>query len=352
MTEQAGAVDASERVWHPIGAIYARRNLDTLIDLAVAVAHNFDRQPTQYLSVDEQLAETMSRFKHLLGRDPDWPDAPQRVALSGSVLDGLAIAMAGLRKAAIVFVERGAGSAEPRLRRAVQEAAQVLRVSGGRVEGAVTAMAERRLGAISGQAAAVLSSQAIYDANGLPSARADGRTGFEPLLNPDLALLYGTINRPTIRPPARRPLAEYKLSTIQRIARHGADAISLALGSEEDDGQLDAAVESAYNWARALQDLEVGIDVARAWLDQAYLFSLEVAERDILPPNPAGDIELESPELNFRAVRDVTVMEAFAEGTSTVSGEICCSSGICSEYCETTRIGFTCRSSGGCICAA
>src|SRR6266542_3571741 len=260
MTEQAGAVDASERVWHPIGAIYARRNLDTLIDLAVAVAHNFDRQPTQYLSVDEQLAETMSRFKHLLGRDPDWPDAPQRVALSGSVLDGLAIAMAGLRKAAIVFVERGAGSAEPRLRRAVQEAAQVLRVSGGRVEGAVTAMAERRLGAISGQAAAVLSSQAIYDANGVP--------------------------------PARRPLAEYKLSTIQRIARHGADAISLALGSVEDDGQLDAAVESAYNWARALQDLEVGIDVARAWLDQAYLFSLEVAERDILPPNPAGDIEL------------------------------------------------------------
>ena len=40
-----------------------------------------------------------------------------------------------------------------------------------------------------------------------------------------------------------------------------------------------------------------GVDIVRAWKDEAYRSSLTDAERGALPENPAGLVELNDPEL-------------------------------------------------------
>jgi mersacidin/lichenicidin family type 2 lantibiotic len=50
------------------------------------------------------------------------------------------------------------------------------------------------------------------------------------------------------------------------------------------------------------------VDVARAWKDAEYRASLTEEERNALPPNPAGDVELSDSEL-----------EAVAGGAADVS---------------------------------
>jgi mersacidin/lichenicidin family type 2 lantibiotic len=324
MGHNAEANEAYGREWHPIGTLYARRALDPVIDVVVAIADDFANCPAKYQRVPDPVADTLGHFRSLVGRDPDWPDAAQRVALSGGVIDGLGVPAAGVRKAAIVFVEQSSATTEPRLRRAAREATDTLRASCEQSEGAAMALAERQLGSLFERAASVLTSEEVTGAFGLEGlpAQPDGRSGLAPFLSPGMVALYEAVRRTTNGTRGRTPAEEQKLGTVQRIARHGADALSMAMDGH-DDGRLDTALESAYNWARALQDLLVGIDVPRAWLDPRYLLSLQTAERDILPPSPAGEIELDTPALQAWAAAAPEM--PYFRGTFTVSNEVCCS---------------------------
>lgn len=182
MGPNAEANEPYGREWHPIGALYARRALDPVIDVVVAIADDFANCPAKYHRVPDRVADTLGGFRSLVGRDPEWPDAAQRVAFSGGVIDGLGVSAAGLRKAAVVFVEQSSATTEPRLRRAAREAADTLRVSCEQSGGAAMALAERRLGSLFERAASVLTSEEVTGAFGLAGlpAQPDGRSGLTP----------------------------------------------------------------------------------------------------------------------------------------------------------------------------
>jgi len=59
------------------------------------------------------------------------------------------------------------------------------------------------------------------------------------------------------------------------------------------------------------------LDIIRAWKDEEYRLSLSDAERAMLPPHPAGGIELTDAEMG-------TIVGVLQAGTFTVRGEICC----------------------------
>jgi mersacidin/lichenicidin family type 2 lantibiotic len=58
-------------------------------------------------------------------------------------------------------------------------------------------------------------------------------------------------------------------------------------------------------------------NIIRAWKDEEYRLSLSDAERAMLPPHPAGEIELTDAEMG-------TIVGGAHADTFTVNGEICC----------------------------
>ncbi len=78
----------------------------------------------------------------------------------------------------------------------------------------------------------------------------------------------------------------------------------------------------------------MGIDVIRAWKDKDYLDSLSQEERQLLPANPAGEVELTDLEL------------ASVIGGNNSYG-VCNSYGICNSYGVCNSYGI-CNSYGVC----
>jgi hypothetical protein len=331
-------MDSEVSSWHPIGSLYAYRALDPVIGLVAAVADDFADRPIRYGPVPEHVADVLSGFSFRMGNDADWPSAPERAALSGRLLDGLAVEAAAVRKAAIVFAEHGTGAAELRLRSAGREAVTALRASCERVEGSPLRLAGRRLGIVFGRARDVLGDPAVAGVFGASPIDADGTSSLLPLLKPEMTVLYDTVTATMTRPEFMRLRYQGRMAAFQRVARHGAETFTRAMAAEDDES-LDAALESAYAWARGLQDIMAGVDVARAWVDRRYLFALQLPERDILPVNPVGEVELDVPGLQVRALEGLphTV-------TLTVDMEICCTTAGC--------VSISCMSSGGCACEA
>ncbi|GIH94325.1 hypothetical protein Psi01_49550 [Planobispora siamensis] len=331
-------MDSQGPAWNPIGSLYAYRALDPVIGLAAAIAGDFADRPIPYSQIPEQIADLLSDFSSRLGNDPDWPAVAERAALSGRVLDGLAVEAAAVRKAAIVFTERGTGAAEPRLRRAAREAVTALQESCERVEGSPMRLADRRLDALFGRARDVLGDPAVAAVFGAAPIHTDGTSSLPPLLGQEMTVLYNAVAATVTRPEFTRLRHQRRMAAFQRVARRGAETFALVMVAKDDES-LDAAMESAYGWARALQDIIAGVDVARAWVDRRYLFALQLPERDVLPVNPGGEVELDVPGLQVMAAEGLphTV-------TLTIDMEICCSTAGC--------VSISCQSSGGCACEA
>jgi hypothetical protein len=87
------ADDASRPQLHPIGRLYAQWVFKFLIDIACAIADDFAERPQHYKVVTNELSDTLSGFRYLLGSHPDWPDTHQRIALfralGGAYLAGI-----------------------------------------------------------------------------------------------------------------------------------------------------------------------------------------------------------------------------------------------------------------------
>ena len=81
-----------------------------------------------------------------------------------------------------------------------------------------------------------------------------------------------------------------------------------------------------HRWADALGDLLTHLDVVRAWTDLTYRATLMTLERDLIPPHPAGEIDLYGTNLGLQSRRF-----GLSVSTETVGGEICCCSG---DYCS------------------
>jgi mersacidin/lichenicidin family type 2 lantibiotic len=137
---------------------------------------------------------------------------------------------------------------------------------------------------------------------------------------------------------------------LQRVAYHGATTIAALADDVSSDEVNEAVIEAAYRWAVALQQLLAGVDPVRAWTDPSYRRILEVAERDILPAHPAGDLQLSGTALDPAGVASALRL---GFDTITFEEEVCCCSGdFCggTDYCGTTDTGFTCRTSSSCLC--
>src|SRR5262245_11087753 len=246
-------MDSQVSAWHPIGSLYAYRALDPVIGLVAAVADDFADRPIPYGPVPEQVADLLSDFSCRLGNDPDWPAAAERAALSGRVLDGLAVEAAAVRKAAIVFTEHGTGAAELRLRNAGLEAVAALRASCEGVQSSPLGLADRRMDTVFGRAREVLGTAAVERPFGAAPVDAEGTSSLLPLLGPEMTVLYDAVAATMTRPEFMRPRHQRRMAAFQRVARRGAETFARVMVAEDDES-LDAAMESAYGWARGLQD--------------------------------------------------------------------------------------------------
>lgn len=330
---------------------YGRWSLDCLVDLAHAISHDYVARPRHYRHIPDDIAEVLSRFRFSTGSDPAWPNGLQRAASYHSLMGPLCQRMASLRASAISVAKSTPGEGSNLLRRAFIDEIDSTRPSLPKPDGNEISAQERSIQGIFDNAVRVLTCKQVAEVFGLPPAPGDGWP-MNGHLDGDAAYLCEEIDKRLMRLGTAGTMTQQKFLVLQRVARFGAQTISethdepVAL---DDVERIDIKVQSAYSWATALRDLLPGIDIVRAWKDQDYRLRLTNVERELLPPNPAGSIELEGTELD-----EVIAAGRFAMGaTSTVAGEVCCCTG---DFCDDdptdpdpnpgpspgTNIGFTC----------
>lgn len=331
----------------PLADLYAQRCLDCVIELVSAVGHDLGERPARYRLLSEAVGERLVALRTATGSQPDWPDATERATLAGRRL-GQALCGFGAttRRAALTYLLHGTDlSAEP-LRRTFEEATQAFRAQRRQLDESQTAGLARRTGKVLTSATEILLSEDLARVMGAPAVP-PGEWPDGGLYSLEAAHLCALISERVARPRPNLALTVRKFSVLQRVAYHGASTIDGLFG---DHRPGDDVIESAYRWTVALQDLLAGFDQIRAWTDPSYRRALEVAERDILPAHPAGDIALTGSALDPASVAGA-VRAGF--DTLTVNDEVCCCSGdFCggSDYCGVTDTGFTCQTSSSCLC--
>jgi mersacidin/lichenicidin family type 2 lantibiotic len=71
----------------------------------------------------------------------------------------------------------------------------------------------------------------------------------------------------------------------------------LSLASHCENSQSDWQDSAAFGRRKVMNGAKSRFDVVRAWKDARYRAALSELERSILPPNPAGTVELSDNEL-------------------------------------------------------
>jgi hypothetical protein len=329
---------------NPLADMYARRALDCIVELVTAFSHDVPANPVAYQSLSEPVRDSLHRFRTLVGNDPEWPNIIDRSTLSGRFMNArYCAANAAARKAAVVYFERGSERVEPSLRRAFVETARGFRPQRAGGDQAHTVDTARRSRTIVREAVEVLLSDDLARVLGVPPVP----PGDWPDGGVYSAEAAATCEAITARIERLHPgvaVTAEKFSQLQRVAHHGGATITALSGDGlDDEASLDAALEAAYNWTLALQELVADLDVLRAWTDLTYRRGLQVIERDMLSTHPSGDLQLTDTPLDPARLGKAFQLSV---GTQTVYGEVCCCSGdLChgSDYCHTTDIGFTCQ---------
>ncbi|MNW60413.1 hypothetical protein D3C74_383990 [compost metagenome] len=117
-----------------------------------------------------------------------------------------------------------------------------------------------------------------------------------------------------------------KFIVLQQIAHYSGLTIGAVLDKSfdlKDPEQTAALFRNALCWAREMQKLYLDINIVRAWKDSDYRRTLEIAELDLIPAHPAGDIDLSGTEL----AREISALGKDIFHDTTRAGDICCSSG-------------------------
>ena len=259
--------------------LYERFVLDSSVDAALGVAHDFRERPTHYRSLPGPIVNTLANFYADTGNAPNWPSTVQRATVFNSCFGGSVLlhttdhafgtAVMGLGAAAAAFIENQVNGSPVGLLFAGQEAARTLRAYIDTVVGgSALADATNRIRAIFGQADDVLRNDEVSRAFGLPAwpvAPVDWPLG--PVGGPfeysgHGALLMETISR------ARHELQEMpqaRFLILQRVAQNGRDTLvrlqgaawqaPVVPGPPPGPADLVDLLGSAYAWGRALRDL-------------------------------------------------------------------------------------------------
>jgi mersacidin/lichenicidin family type 2 lantibiotic len=334
----------------PLADLYAQRCLDPVVELVSALGDDVVKHPSHYRSLPAPVTEGLVELRTSVGTNPDWPDATERATLAGRRLGAsLCGSSAAVRRAAIVYLERGPDRSEGPLRRRFVEQARAFRAQRRLIDEGQTASLARRTGRVFGAASQLLSTEAVARAMGLPAVPQGGWPDGG-IYSLETAQLCGVIAERIERPRRGYTMSVQKFCVLQRVAYHGATTIAALADDVSSDEVNEAVIEAAYRWAVALQQLLAGVDPVRAWTDPSYRRSLEVAERDILPAHPAGDLQLSGTALDPAGVASALRL---GFDTITFEEEVCCCSGdFCggTDYCGTTDTGFTCRTSSSCLC--
>jgi mersacidin/lichenicidin family type 2 lantibiotic len=315
---------------HPLVRIYISRALEPAVEITSALAADFFKRPHHYHRVPEGIAALLSDFQSLSGNHPEWPDSSQRTLMVTKVLSRFGQSLASIRRAAIAFVQRVPSHSTPIASDLFIEEVVRLRVSVQPLEGVALSTMERRNTAMLERALTVLTSPEVSAAFGLPVVPA-GNWPDGGLYSPQLAYLCESVSRTLA---LDKPISQPRFSAFQRAAHYGAITIGGVLDSsftESNSDRFSVVIQAAASWAAALRELLFRIDIVRAWRNPAYRDLLQVLERDLLPPHPAGEIDLAGSGLSPGGFPQL----AFAwYDTQTVDGEICCCSG---DGCETSN---------------
>jgi hypothetical protein len=259
--------------------LYERFVLDSTVDAALGVAHDFRERPTHYRTVPPPIVTALANFYSDTGNQPNWPSAVQRATIYNSCLGNSVLlhandhafgsAAAGLYNAAAAFVENQNNGSPLALLYAGQEAARTLRAYVDTVVGgSALTDATNRVTAIFNQAENVLRNDEISRAFGLPAwpaAPAEwplGPAGGPFEYSGHGALLMETITRTR---PELQEIPQTRFLILQRAAQNGRDALVLlqgagwqgpvTVGPPLGPADLVALLGSAYAWGRALREL-------------------------------------------------------------------------------------------------
>ncbi len=321
---------SEHRSSHSIGQIYLTRALDSVIEVACAVSKDFVKRPQLYTRVPDDVARHLANFRSLLGKHPEWPDIYQREFTSSRIVRRFTQDFASIRLSTIKILQGTSDVGAPIARRSLVEAAALLRGNVQPLEGTALSAVERANSGMLNRAITVLSS--VSTAFGI----AEIPTGGWPdggIFSPQLGYLCEGVSQ-ALTPD--KPILQPKFSMLQRVAHYGSLTIDGVLNPSFTDANSDRVldvVQSASAWAAALSSLLVGIDIARGWKEPQYREGLSGIERDILPPHPSGETDIEG-TISTESARFMR-MPGLGFSTETISGEICCSTGdLCNtDYC-------------------
>jgi hypothetical protein len=256
-----------------VAVLYELWTLDVIPDLGVAAGVVFARHPQQFKNVVQATADSLALLRYRTGYDDQHLDANQRSELCTPLLgasDGTRHAeaaaafhqaAAGLRQAAVDFVQRSFDSGEEQLRNAFRDAAKSFHGYLSGVEGAVAESAVRRLVTHFDQIVTVLRDQRFSGGLGLPPAPSAPWPRFGDL-DGDGAALVEALDREASEAglTTRTPLDQAEFMAIQRIADQGAASIDAILADPtlDSDAAADAAINGAYRWWTAIRDYRGG----------------------------------------------------------------------------------------------
>jgi mersacidin/lichenicidin family type 2 lantibiotic len=316
---------ASSR-FHPLAQIYLARSLDPCIEIARAVADDFVRRPHLYSRVPDELSKALTNMRALTGKHPEWPDAAQRDFSSRRVVARTCQGFGGIRLAAIQMVRPSSKAGEPIARVALFEAAASMRAAVEPLEGAALSAIERANSGMLQRAYAVLGSESVSQVFGI--AKIPDGDWPKGIYSGALAYLCESVSQTLDLNPEKKVIQPL-VAILQRAGYHGAATIDAALDPSLEDApaeRVGAFVQAALGWASALRDLFARVNFVRAWREPEYRRCLQCLERDLLPPHPSGEIDLEG-TVRTSAPHFAGAGPWLAFSTETVAGEICCCTG-------------------------
>lgn len=312
------------RASHPLADLYIARALDPVIELAREVAGDFVMRPQHHTRASAEDSALLGNLRLLVGKHPEWPNTVQRSFASSRIFARMCQSLAALRLSAI-RMQSTSESGTPIARRTLVESAELVRATVQPLEGAaLSAVADTHLSLLQ-RAVTAIGSERLAASYGITDFKVEEWP--QGAYSPRFGYLCESISQALA---LDQPLRQPEVSSLQRAARYGAETIISVCAApldDEDDVRLAAVVQSAVAWATALAEILSRLDVARSWADPAYRSRMAPLERDMMPPHPSGEVDLEG-TVRTEAARFVPSGLGFTWfSTETVAGEICCCTG-------------------------
>jgi len=239
--------------------LYARACLDPIVEVACAIAADFNRRPQAFKNVDPNVQDLLVALRTKLGADPDFPDTHQRQDMYQPILGNLmqndssnfARHAMAVQQAAAAYAERVFDTGEPMLRQAFADRFSVFGAYLRTTQGAATEQAALRTAPIFNAAIAIFKSDGVAKAYGYPPATGP-EWPIELAPDGDGAVLVEQITR-LLQPERAGLMTVESFLRLELIAARGRQTISLALNFKGNDVSPDRAeITAAYSWATAM----------------------------------------------------------------------------------------------------